>query len=46
MPRQFLEDEPKLDTREADNKLTLVEALVLSIERSGRFDPNDVVQLG
>ena len=43
MPRLFLEVEPQLDTREAENKLTVVEALVLSLERSGRFNPNDVV---
>ena len=43
MPRLFLEAEPQLDTREAESKLTVVEALVLSLERSGRFNPNDVV---
>ena len=43
MPRLFLEAEPQLDTREAENKLTVVEALVLSLERNGRFNPNDVV---
>ena len=43
MPRLFLEAEPPLDTRGAENKLTVVEALVLSLERSGRFNPNDVV---
>ena len=44
LPRLFLEAEPKLNTREAENKLTIVEALVLSLERSGRFNPNDVVR--
>jgi len=43
MPQLFLETEPPLDTREAESKLTVVEALVLSLERSGRFNPNDVV---
>ena len=43
MPRLFLEVETQLDTREAECKLTVVEALVLSLERSGRFNPNDVV---
>ncbi len=42
MPQLFLEVEPQLDTREAENRLTIVEALVLSLERSGRFNPNDV----
>ena len=43
MARLFLEVEPQLDTQEAESKLTVVEALVLSLERSGRFNPNDVV---
>ena len=33
-----------MNTPEAENKLTMVEALVLSLERSGRFNPNDVVR--
>ena len=33
-----------MDFREAANNLTVVEALVLSLERSGRFNPNDVVR--
>ena len=44
MPRRFLEVEPKLNTPEAENKVTIIEALVLSLERSGRFNPNDVVR--
>ena len=43
MPQRFLEVEPKLDSREAADNLTVIEALVLSLERSGRFNPNDVV---
>ncbi len=43
MPRLFLEVEPTLDILEAENKRTVVEALVLSLERSGKFNPNDVV---
>ncbi len=43
MLRLFLEVEPVLDTREAKNKLTVVEALVQSLERAAKFNPNDVV---
>ena len=43
MPRPFLEVEPKLNIQEGKSKLTIIEALVLSLDRSGRFNPNDVV---
>ena len=32
-----------MDSREAATNLTVIEALVRSLERSGRFNPNDVV---
>ncbi len=44
MLRLFLEIEPKLNTRESSNSVTVIEALVRSLERSGRFNPNDVVR--
>ena len=33
-----------MDSREVAKNLTVIEALVRSLERSGRFNPNDVVR--
>ena len=41
MLRLFLEVEPKLDSREAANNLTMIEALVRSLERQRQVQPGD-----
>ena len=43
MPRPFLEGGLALDIREAGKKLTVVEALVRSLEITATLSPNDVV---